>query len=73
MNGVDNPTNESVVGMGEAPMQKQYTAKQTLGEGLFWNKQSFAEFEWSDIPSWLKVPGQLQIRFPEVEEVLRGC
>jgi hypothetical protein len=73
MNGVDNPTGESVVGMGEAPMRKQYTANQTLGEGLFWNKQNFAEFEWSDTPAWLKVPGQLQIRFPEIEEVLQEC
>ena len=73
MNGVDNPVRESVVGMGEAPMNKQYTAKQRLGQALIWNKQSFAEFEWSDIPAWLKVPGQLHIRFPEVEEVLGQC
>lgn len=73
MNGVDNPVNGEVVGMGQAPMNKQYTGNQQLGEGLFWNKQSFAEFNWSDIPAWLKVPGQLHIRFPGVKEVAQRC
>jgi hypothetical protein len=69
MNGVDNPINEKVVGMGKAPMQKQYTGEQKLGEALVWNKQSFAPFDWDDISSRYKVPGQLHIRYPGVPEV----
>jgi hypothetical protein len=68
LNGMDNPTGETV-GMGEAPMGRNYTSRMKLGEALSWNKQKFAEFSWSDTPERLKVPGQLQIRFPRVQEV----
>jgi hypothetical protein len=68
LNGMDNPTGETV-GMGEAPMPRNYTGGMQLGEALSWNKQQFAQFSWSDTPEWLKVPGQLQLRFPEVQEV----
>ncbi|QCJ47251.1 hypothetical protein [Haloprofundus sp. MHR1] len=73
MNGVDNPTNEKVVGMGKAPMKRQYTRHMKLGEALIWNKQVFAPFGWADIPSRFKVPGQLHIRFPEHEEMMKLC
>jgi len=68
LNGMDNPTGQTV-GMGEAPMPRNYTGDLQLGEALSWNKQQFCQFSWSDTPEWLKVPGQLQIRFPEVQEV----
>jgi hypothetical protein len=68
LNGTDNPTGKTV-GMGEAPMPKNYAGQLVLGEGLSWNKQQFAQFSWADTPDRLKVPGQLQLRFPEVQEV----
>ncbi|WP_238392198.1 hypothetical protein [Halorussus amylolyticus] len=68
--GIDNPTGKTV-GMGEAPMNRNYTQSMQLGQALSWNSQSFAEFSWADVPSEFKVPGQLHIRFPEVQEVLR--
>lgn len=70
MNGVDNPTGQ-VVGMGEAPMNSNRTGHMTLGEALSWNKQQFAPFNWADTPAEFKVPGQLHIRFPEVQEVAK--
>lgn len=73
MNGVDNPTTKSVVGMGKPKMERNYSGQMDLGEALMWSKQSFAPFSWADIPSRFKVPGQLHIRFPEVEEVMRKC
>jgi hypothetical protein len=69
LSGTDNPTGKTL-GMGEAPMTRNYTNKMTLGQAMSWNSQSFAEFSWSDTPSRYKVPGQLHIRFPEVMEVL---
>jgi hypothetical protein len=73
MNGVDNPTNKAVVGMGEAPMNRQYARHMELGEALMWNKQVFTPFDWADIPARFKVPGQLHIRFPIVEELMSQC
>lgn len=73
MNGVDNPVTDKVVGMGRAPMNRQYTRHMQLGEALMWNKQVYTPFSWSDLPSEYKVPGQLHIRFPEVEELMRLC
>lgn len=73
MNGVDNPVGEHVVGMGKAPMKDQYTGKQELGEALIWNKQSFASFDWADIPARYKVPGQFHIRYPAIQEVIAKC
>ena len=72
MAGIDNPTGETV-GMGEAPMDDNHTQKMQLGQALSWNSQDYAEFRWDDIPSWAKVPGQLHIRFPELQEVIRQC
>ncbi|WP_435145930.1 hypothetical protein [Halobaculum sp. P14] len=72
MAGADNPTGKTV-GMGEAPMERNYAKRMRLGQALSWNSQNYAEFSWSDIPSQFKVPGQLHIRFPEVQEVLAGC
>lgn len=72
MAGIDNPTGKTV-GMGEAPMTRNYTQGFRLGQALSWNSQNFAEFSWADVPSEFKVPGQLHIRFPEVQEVLSGC
>ena len=69
MAGTDNPTGKTV-GMGDAPMVRNYTAGFRLGQALSWNKQNYAEFSWSDVPSEFKVPGQLHVRFPEVQEVL---
>jgi len=69
MAGIDNPTGETV-GMGEAPMNRNYTQEFSLGEALSWNSQNYAKFSWGDVPSEFKVPGQLHIRFPEVQEVL---
>lgn len=65
MSGIDNPTGE-VKGMGEAPMDRNYTGHMVLGEALSWNKQTHAPISWSDTPERFKVPGQLHIRFPEV-------
>lgn len=73
MNGVDNPTTRSVVGMGNAPMNSNYTKHMALGEALMWNKQGFTPFSWDDIPSRFKVPGQLHIRFPKHEELMNQC
>ncbi|EMA24641.1 hypothetical protein [Haloarcula argentinensis] len=70
--GIDNPTGKTV-GMGDAPMGRNYTQGMQLGQALSWNSQNFAEFSWSDIPSQFKVPGQLHVRFPEVLEVVRSC
>ncbi|QLG62196.1 hypothetical protein [Halorarum salinum] len=67
--GADNPTGKTV-GMGDAPMARNYTQGMRLGQALSWNSQNFAEFSWSDVPAEFKVPGQLHIRFPEVQEVL---
>jgi hypothetical protein len=70
--GIDNPTTKTV-GMGDPPMNENYTNGMDLGDALSWNSQSFAPFSWDDIPSQFKVPGQLHIRFPEVQEVLESC
>lgn len=72
LNGVNNPTGD-VVGMGSAPMDRDYTGHMRLGQALSWNKQAFAPFSWADIPDQFKVPGQLHIRFPEVQEVARSA
>lgn len=72
MAGIDNPTGKTV-GMGEAPMADNYTQRMGLGHALSWNSQNYAEFSWSDVPSEVKVPGQLHVRFPEVLEVVRSC
>jgi hypothetical protein len=72
MAGIDNPTGQTV-GMGEAPMNRNYTQNYSLGEALSWNSQNHAKFSWADVPSEFKVPGQLHIRFPEVQEVLETC
>ena len=72
LNGENNPTGETV-GMGTAPMNRDYTGNMTLGEALSWNSQNYATFSWADIPSEFKVPGQLHIRFPEVQEVARSA
>ncbi|QHS17781.1 ATP-binding protein [haloarchaeon 3A1-DGR] len=69
LSGTDNPTGPTT-GMGEAPMERNYTNRMRLGQALSWNSQNYAEFSWSDIPSEMKVPGQLHIRFPGVMEVL---
>jgi hypothetical protein len=69
MAGIDNPTGQTV-GMGEAPMNRNYTQGYQLGEALSWNSQNHAPFNWADIPSAFKVPGQLHIRFPGVQVVL---
>ncbi|WP_311170650.1 hypothetical protein [Halobellus ordinarius] len=70
--GADNPTGETT-GMGESPMNRNYTNRMQLGQAMSWNSQHFADFSWSDIPSQFKVPGQLHIRFPEIQEVLARC
>lgn len=70
--GVNNPTGETV-GMGDAPMQRDYSGHMKLGQALSWSSQEFAPFSWADIPSEFKVPGQLHIRFPEVQEVAQGA
>ena len=73
LNGIDNPTSGKTVGMGNAPMNNQYTKHMQLGEALMWNKQVFAPFDWADIPARFKVPGQLHVRFPKVEELMQRC
>jgi len=70
--GADNPTTKTT-GMGDPPMNRNYTTSMQLGQALSWNSQNFAEFSWSDIPSEFKVPGQLHIRYPGVQEVLGRC
>ncbi|WP_134671730.1 hypothetical protein [Halorussus marinus] len=72
MAGIDNPTGKTL-GMGEAPMNRNYTQNYKLGQALSWNSQNHAKFSWADVPSEFKVPGQLHIRFPEVQEVLETC
>jgi hypothetical protein len=72
MAGMDNPTGKTL-GMGEAPMDSQYSGNMTLGEALLWNKQQFSPFSWDDIAAEYKVPGQLHVRFPGFQEVVRSC
>ncbi|MFB6368436.1 MAG: hypothetical protein ABEJ00_02375, partial [Gemmatimonadota bacterium] len=43
--GIDNPTGKTV-GMGEAPMNDNYTQAMSLGQALSWSAQEYAEFSW---------------------------